>query len=161
MSWWFLIVLVVLLYNGVMTRIIDSLIREEAISLRQAGNTYKSIANKFDVHHTTVIAWFDIAFAEKKRKFRRKWHEANKEKFPLYQRKWRLNEYSENRDDYDFKRKTRLATKEALKNGEIEKGNCYVCGVEKAEAHHPNYENPLEIVWACKKHHGVLHTFNN
>lgn len=34
---------------------------------------------------------------------------------------------------------------------------CEVCGEEKTEAHHYNYNHPLNINWLCKKHHIELH----
>lgn len=34
---------------------------------------------------------------------------------------------------------------------------CLVCGIEKAEAHHPDYSKPLDIIWLCKEHHEKIH----
>lgn len=44
-----------------------------------------------------------------------------------------------------------------IRKGEIKRGNCSVCGKERAEAHHPDYSKPLKIVWLCKKHHVEEH----
>ncbi len=43
----------------------------------------------------------------------------------------------------------------ALKKGRMAKEPCY-CGELKVEAHHPDYSKPMEVIWACKKHHVEL-----
>lgn len=46
----------------------------------------------------------------------------------------------------------------ALKAGRLIKKPCSVCGVtEKVEAHHPDYDYPLEVVWLCRQHHYEKH----
>ena len=45
----------------------------------------------------------------------------------------------------------------ALFRKEIIKKPCVICGNEKSEGHHDNYENPLSVVWLCRKHHGMAH----
>jgi hypothetical protein len=37
----------------------------------------------------------------------------------------------------------------------IKKEPCDVCGKD-AEAHHHNYDKPLDVVWLCKEHHVML-----
>ncbi len=37
---------------------------------------------------------------------------------------------------------------------------CIVCNTPNAEAHHEDYNKPLDIVWLCKQHHEALHTIN-
>lgn len=34
---------------------------------------------------------------------------------------------------------------------------CQVCGGENTEMHHPDYEQPEQVVWLCRKHHIELH----
>lgn len=48
----------------------------------------------------------------------------------------------------------------ALKNGLIKKCPCEVCGAKKTEAHHDNYNEPLNIRWLCKKCHMKWHRDN-
>jgi len=44
------------------------------------------------------------------------------------------------------------------KAGNIIPGNCETCGTEKGiEAHHPDYNNPLEVIWLCTECHRELH----
>lgn len=45
----------------------------------------------------------------------------------------------------------------ALRRGLLARKPCSVCGKERAEAHHPNYKKPLEVIWLCRKHHKELH----
>ena len=33
---------------------------------------------------------------------------------------------------------------------------CLVCG-DNAEAHHPDYSRPFDVVWLCRSHHRQLH----
>lgn len=41
----------------------------------------------------------------------------------------------------------------ALREGRIIRRPCVVCQNPKAEMHHPDYTEPLEIQWLCRKHH--------
>jgi len=45
----------------------------------------------------------------------------------------------------------------AIKNGELIRQACGVCGNEKVHAHHEDYDKPLDVVWLCHKHHMKLH----
>jgi hypothetical protein len=44
----------------------------------------------------------------------------------------------------------------AVKIGAVMPHPCWVCG-EKAEAHHPDYSAPLDVVWLCHIHHSQTH----
>lgn len=50
-----------------------------------------------------------------------------------------------------------LAVGAALRLGVIEREPCRVCGNPKAEAHHPNYDMPYDVIWLCRKHHKREH----
>lgn len=39
----------------------------------------------------------------------------------------------------------------------LDRQPCSECGAEPADAHHPDYTKPLEVVWLCRKHHGEAH----
>lgn len=43
-----------------------------------------------------------------------------------------------------------------IKRGKIERLPCSVCG-EKAQAHHPDYNDPRRVRWLCREHHMDLH----
>jgi len=50
----------------------------------------------------------------------------------------------------------RASTRYQVRKGVILKQPCFVCG-DQAEAHHPDYDQPLSIVWLCRKHHQAVH----
>ncbi len=68
----------------------------------------------------------------------------------------------------DFPEKRRLVTKDSIKvkarsklrrallAGVVKREPCTKCGL-KAEAHHPDYSKPLDVVWLCKIHHKIEH----
>ena len=45
----------------------------------------------------------------------------------------------------------------ALKSGLLQKENCKKYGEIKSEAHHEDYDKPLDIVWLCSKCHKQRH----
>jgi len=57
-----------------------------------------------------------------------------------------------------IKKKARWIIKDALRSGKIKKLPCIYCGEKRSEAHHFDYNNPLEVIWLCSKHHKILHT---
>lgn len=44
----------------------------------------------------------------------------------------------------------------AIQAGRLTPLPCFVCG-KKAEAHHPDYDAPLDVVWLCPPHHREAH----
>jgi hypothetical protein len=44
----------------------------------------------------------------------------------------------------------------AIRTGKLARQGCEVCG-EKAEAHHEDYNRPLEVKWLCFAHHRAAH----
>ena len=47
----------------------------------------------------------------------------------------------------------------AVLKGLIQRMPCWCCG-EKAEAHHPDYSRPLDVVWLCSSHHKQAHAIS-
>lgn len=68
---------------------------------------------------------------------------------PTRQQKWRKR----NPKSY----LAHLTVQNATRLGVIKPEPCAVCGAEKAEAHHPDYDRPLHVVWLCRKHHKAVH----
>jgi hypothetical protein len=44
----------------------------------------------------------------------------------------------------------------AVYRGVVKPQPCWVCG-DRAEAHHPDYSSPLDVVWLCNSHHREAH----
>lgn len=55
--------------------------------------------------------------------------------------------------------KARNKVNNAIRNGKIERGTeCHFCGgSERLQAHHEDYDHPLDVVWLCASCHGKLH----
>ena len=46
--------------------------------------------------------------------------------------------------------------------GSIKKSPCAVCGTEElVEAHHHDYDKPLDVIWLCSLHHKEWHRKND
>ncbi len=41
----------------------------------------------------------------------------------------------------------------AIRDGKLIRKPCKVCGTAKVQAHHRDYNKPLEVEWLCFKHH--------
>ena len=76
--------------------------------------------------------------------------ERNREKVKEYQKEYRKKKYGE---AHHF-------VSHALANKKLEKKHCEVCGAEKAEAHHDDYNKPLEVRWLCRACHIEWHKNN-
>jgi hypothetical protein len=47
-----------------------------------------------------------------------------------------------------------------LRQGLIKKEPCEVCGDPVVDGHHPDYNESLDVIWLCKKHHKELHSYD-
>ena len=74
-----------------------------------------------------------------------------------YQRRKRTETYRRNRIKYKKRHpekiKARSLVQYAIKKGELIKEPCMECNNKKVEAHHKDYNKPLEVQWLCRKHH--------
>lgn len=66
-----------------------------------------------------------------------------------YQRRYR------ERNGYKVIARQRVAR--ALKSGRLSKKPCGICGDTKVEAHHDDYQDPLQVTWLCFRHHRERH----
>lgn len=55
------------------------------------------------------------------------------------------------------KQQARSAVGHALRDGRLKRGRCESCGKRRAEAHHDDYEKPLEVRWLCRGCHKARH----
>ena len=63
---------------------------------------------------------------------------------------------SQYRKRYPNKYKATQALNYAVKTGQVQQEPCCICG-KQAEAHHPDYDRPLDVVWLCPPHHKQAH----
>ena len=49
------------------------------------------------------------------------------------------------------------AVAKAIRNGLLIRMPCIRCGKEKSEAHHEDYDKPLEVMWLCTSCHKQRH----
>lgn len=59
------------------------------------------------------------------------------------------------------KEKARRIIVTELRAGRVKRQPCVVCGEKKGEAHQPNPNDPLCVVWLCAQHHKDLIFGNN
>ncbi len=77
-----------------------------------------------------------------------------------------LEEYEKFREDTKYKNRQRYEEKNRVRYRTVRyierycdlEMKCQICG-EKAQIHHPNYNDYLKINLLCKKHHTALHNF--
>lgn len=58
---------------------------------------------------------------------------------------------------FKFKQQARWAVNKAIKAGKLFREECSRCGAVKSEAHHPDYNKPLLIIWLCRDCHVLEH----
>lgn len=95
----------------------------------------------------------------------REWYDKNREaerekrkERPEPRRKW-AKEYFK-KDDVKARHRINKMVYYALKKGKLIKPEkCMICNSNeyRIEAHHPDYEKPLEVIWLCQKCHIKIH----
>lgn len=50
-----------------------------------------------------------------------------------------------------------VALASGLRRGLLERQPCAVCGHDTVDGHHENYDEPLNVIWLCRRHHLALH----
>jgi len=55
------------------------------------------------------------------------------------------------------KYKARNLVGNSKRDGKINEIPCLVCGCLEVEAHHSDYNDPLNVVWLCRTHHLLEH----
>jgi ribosomal protein S27AE len=89
---------------------------------------------------------------ESRRRASRKYSSKNKDK--VYKA---TKEYRENNPK---KCKAHGIVAYHVKIGNLKSKACEVCGESKSQAHHDDYDYPLEVRWLCSKHHKEWHAKN-
>src|SRR5215471_4082839 len=71
---------------------------------------------------------------------------------PEYRRKLK-EQAKRHRLNNGDKSRARNLLHHATNRGKIKSKPCMICGDSKSQAHHPNYLDPLNVIWFCFKHH--------
>jgi hypothetical protein len=74
--------------------------------------------------------------------------------YPEYRKS--LTVKRENRNPDPLKNHARDLVKMEMRKGTILQKPCEICG-EKGQAHHKDYDKPLEVTWLCVRHHAEQH----
>ena len=64
--------------------------------------------------------------------------------------------YSKWKQEHPDRRHAQSVLGHAVRSGKVRPQPCWVCG-SKAEAHHPDYQRPTDVVWLCRPHHMQAH----
>lgn len=51
------------------------------------------------------------------------------------------------------KLKARRAVSQGIRSGVLQRQPCQYCGSTKTQAHHEDYDKPLDVIWVCFKCH--------
>lgn len=64
------------------------------------------------------------------------------------------------RQKFPNETKVRSMANHAIRDGKLTRQPCEVCGEKQTQAHHDDYNNPLEVRWLCVKCHNEWHRYN-
>ena len=92
-------------------------------------------------------------------KNRAKLTEKERERRPKVREKTRRNS-KRWRENNKIKVAAHNAVKRAYANGSLLKQPCEICGLIDVEAHHDDYNKPLDVRFLCKVHHNLWHREN-
>lgn len=95
------------------------------------------------------LEWVEKELARHREKARKARLEKRWKSSPQSRNEWRKR----NRE----KQSAHNAVAKALKKGKLIKKPCVKCGCENSQAHHDDYNKPLDVVWLCPKHHAEHH----
>ena len=68
-----------------------------------------------------------------------------------------LYKFYKSRKKHQVKYAARQRLKYAIRTGKIKRGPCRDCGSMDSFGHHDDYNKALEVIWLCRKHHGIIH----
>ena len=115
---------------------------------------YREKRNKYRAEHIEQCRRYQNKYnrSEKGQQQYRRYYSEHKEEFIERAKKSNANHQSE--------RRAQSLINHALERGKIERKPCEVCGSEQTDAHHYDYNKPLDVMWLCRKHHAEWHMHN-
>jgi len=111
----------------------------------------REYSRKYSVEHKVQRAEYKAEHQEEILEYRRKYQAAHKEEAAENQRWW-IKTNPEKKKAYRLLRR-------AVRNGTIVRPSiCAVCGIDTRpiDAHHPDHDQPLEVVFCCRPCHARL-----
>ena len=113
----------------------------------------------YETHKASVLA-YNSEYRKKHRKkfseYSAAWREKNRDRW-LKSHKEHQKKYIVQNNDVAY---AHSKVRNAIMLGTLVPQPCEVCGEKLAEAHHDDYNKPLEVRWLCKKHHSEWHILN-
>lgn len=109
------------------------------------ANRYDGIGQKCKICSREFSRSKRLRNPETYKKMAKRCYEKNKEKRLEYHRKWR--------ETNKYKTDAHLLVRNAMKKGELERKPCIECGSLNSDAHHEDYNKPLDVIWLCRIHH--------
>jgi len=101
---------------------------------------------------------------EEKNKYNKEYRVKNQNYYKKYMKKWKAEHpgYSSSKNiiwkkNNPQKNRAYVKVWYALKTGKIKKDKCFFCKNIKTEAHHKDYNKPLEVIWLCDGCHKQVH----
>lgn len=88
--------------------------------------------------------------SERGRQRYREYYESHREDFFARAKKSRKNHKDELRAN--------SIVNHNIERGKLKRQPCEVCGAEKADAHHDDYNKPLDVRWLCRRCHADWHS---
>jgi len=81
-----------------------------------------------------------------------------KSRYKRQERRRKMLQYQRERRSLNpEKYKANNLTTNAIRDGRLTQKPCIKCGAKKTEAHHPDYNNPLDVEWLCRSCHLAEH----
>ena len=107
---------------------------------------------------TKALARVYYQRANVKEKMRQRYHEAMQNEEYVMKRREYMRQRRKNDPEYAKREDARIIVNIMVRWGWMQRGPCAVCGIaDKVEGHHPNYDDPLSVVWLCRPHHRIEH----
>jgi ribosomal protein S27AE len=106
-------------------------------------------------HHTAYMKiYYENPEHEKKHREQDKEYQRKKRALNPENKRIETKEYCKK---YPERIKARVIARYYIKRGKIKKQPCEICGNKKTQAHHEDYNKPLEVRWLCPSCHKKLH----
>lgn len=144
---------------------------------------YKAKQRQYNATHKTEISIRNKGYSEKHKEeikvYQKEYRENHREENKQYQKKYKIDNHDKIRllnKSYREKHKEELGRYKidrqafwgkagrkvayAIKKGELVRKPCEECGEKKSQAHHCDYNKPLEVVWLRQKCHAKWHEKN-